>query len=283
MGYELLNQRGVKMTDTNNLSEDSLQFDQAEFDESQAKMIECHTCRNTIIETYFDVNGKTVCPLCRDKIETEQSGSGAGRFVRAVLFGVPAALVGAGIYYGISALTGYEFGLVAIVIGLMVGAAVRAGSRRKGGWLYQSLAIILTYIAIVSTYIPLIIQEFGKVDQSGKTEITQPSDIPQTPENNASVSLEISDENAAIQAGEITAVSITTGPPAPKEMPIIMGIIGLGALLLFAMIVPFLAGFENIMGLIIIAIGLYEAWKINKRNPLNITGPFSISSGKPVI
>lgn len=266
------------MTDTNNLSEDNLQFDQAEFDGTQTKDTECGECRNTIIETYFDVNGKTVCPACREKIETEQSGSGVVRFVRAILFGIPAALLGAGIYYGISALTGYEFGLVAIVIGLMVGAAVRAGSRRKGGWVYQTLAILLTYIAIVSTYIPYMIQGFNEANQEEITEINQTSDTTIS-DNNKNLSSSIPEEATVIPAGEKTTEATPEKLPDPEDVSLVMGLIGLVALLLFAMIVPFLAGFENILGLIIIAIGLYEAWKINKRIPLQITGPFSVSSG----
>lgn len=37
---------------------------------------------------------------------------------------------------------------------------------------------------------------------------------------------------------------------------------------------PFLDGVENIIGIVIIGIGLYEAWKINRRVRLEITGPF---------
>jgi hypothetical protein len=42
--------------------------------------------------------------------------------------------------------------------------------------------------------------------------------------------------------------------------------------------IPFLAGFENIIGLVIIAIGLYEAWKLNKRAELNVAGPFKVAA-----
>ena len=267
------------MTDTNNLPEDNLQFEKAEFDQAETKKIECAECRDTIINTYFDAGGKTVCLACRDKIEEEQSrGNGVTRFIRALLFGVPAAFLGAGIYYAISALTGYEFGLVAIVIGLMVGAAVRAGSRRKGGWAYQTLAVILTYLAIVSTYIPLIIQEARKTDQAGNTEIILPLDTARVQENNTAVSSEISEEQTSMQDIEFTAGTVPSGSSEPEEVSFLMGLIGLGVLLVFAMIVPFMMGFENILGLVIIAIGLYEAWKINKRNPIAITGPFTISS-----
>jgi hypothetical protein len=44
-----------------------------------------------------------------------------------------------------------------------------------------------------------------------------------------------------------------------------------------ALALPFLAGFKNIFGLVIIAIGLYEAWKINKRVKLDVTGPYHVA------
>ncbi len=44
---------------------------------------------------------------------------------------------------------------------------------------------------------------------------------------------------------------------------------------------PFLMGADSIIGLIIIAIGLYEAWKLNKRNPIVITGPFDLAAAGP--
>ncbi len=50
---------------------------------------------------------------------------------------------------------------------------------------------------------------------------------------------------------------------------------GLGLLLLFgyALAAPFLAGFRNILGLFIIGLGLYEAWRLNRRPELVLSGP----------
>lgn len=55
----------------------------------------------------------------------------------------------------------------------------------------------------------------------------------------------------------------------------------------YAFQAPFLGGANNLIGLVIIAIGLYEAWKLNRRIP--IAGPFRVvaagappSSGPPV-
>ena len=39
---------------------------------------------------------------------------------------------------------------------------------------------------------------------------------------------------------------------------------------------PFLSGASNIIGILIIGIALYEAWKLNKRVP--VTGPFQFAS-----
>jgi hypothetical protein len=45
----------------------------------------------------------------------------------------------------------------------------------------------------------------------------------------------------------------------------------------FVCAVPFLAGLQNFVGIVIIGIGLYEAWKLNRRIPLTIRGPHAIN------
>jgi hypothetical protein len=44
----------------------------------------------------------------------------------------------------------------------------------------------------------------------------------------------------------------------------------------YAFQAPFLGGANNLIGLLIIAIGLYEAWKLNRRIP--ISGPFRVGA-----
>jgi hypothetical protein len=48
-----------------------------------------------------------------------------------------------------------------------------------------------------------------------------------------------------------------------------------------AMALPFLQGFGNIIGIIIIGIGLYEAWKLNTRLRLEVTGPYQVAPAIP--
>jgi hypothetical protein len=52
----------------------------------------------------------------------------------------------------------------------------------------------------------------------------------------------------------------------------------LGVLLGIALAAPFLGGVENLLGIIIIGVGLYEAWKLNRHQPVVITGPHVLAS-----
>jgi hypothetical protein len=45
--------------------------------------------------------------------------------------------------------------------------------------------------------------------------------------------------------------------------------------------VPFLSGMENIIGLLIIGIGVYVAWSINKPATLSVTGPYQVGASGP--
>ena len=42
---------------------------------------------------------------------------------------------------------------------------------------------------------------------------------------------------------------------------------------------PFLGGFSNVIGLLIIAIGLFEAWKQTRPAPFTTSGPFPLGPG----
>ena len=148
------------------------------------------------------------------------------RFGISALFGFGAAIGGAVIWYAVRELTHAEWGLIGIVVGYLVGIAVRKGSRGWGGWQYQALAIALTYLAIAGAYVPLILK-------------------------------------AVTSDGHEISVHL------------------LIYLFAFACVVPFMGGVGNFIGWIIIAIALYQAWKINRRVPLEITGPYKIAPAPP--
>ena len=72
-------------------------------------------------------------------------------------------------------------------------------------------------------------------------------------------------------------VSSTTSAPAERRPTIVQLVFGVALLAALACAAPFLAGVQNVMGLVIIGIGLFEAWKFNKRREWRITGPHAIA------
>jgi len=238
----------------------NLQFDRAEGGTAAPT---CARCKKPLTTSYYQVNGAVVCDACRVALEAEWNRGGAGgRFITAAGLGVLAALLGSGLYYAILALTGYEFGLVAIVVGLMVGYAVRKGSNGRGGWRYQALAMFLTYTSIVSSYVPLIVGEALKQRQAELPAVD--TSVVLTPP------VATVDSTPTSELDETASESTAALSPPNIALAIVL-MIG------FLYAIPFLAGIENIMGLVIIGIGLYEAWKLNQRATLTVSGPYQVA------
>src|SRR5262250_1550147 len=87
----------------------------------------CVSCQSGIERTYFKANGKVVCPLCRIGLATPPKVGGGTRFLRALGLGAGAGVIGGTIWYAVGAATGYQLGFIAIIVGLLVGGAVRKG------------------------------------------------------------------------------------------------------------------------------------------------------------
>jgi hypothetical protein len=251
-----------------------LQFEKAEFAGGATQT--CTACSAGIHGEYYTINAQAVCPPCRNRASAP--GSGIARFVKAAAFGAVAAALGAGIYWAILALTGYEIGLISILVGFMVGAAVRAGSEQRGGWLYQLLAIFLTYTAIVSAYVPLVVKGFNEMAAAEKPAATTKDAPDGTGAPKATPTSATTDADDAVAESEENP----SDAAEPREPLGAIGlVIGLFLLILFIYALPFLSGMQNILGLVIIGIGLYQAWKLNCRVPLDIQGPFQAAPAAP--
>src|SRR5580658_7431285 len=139
----------------------------------------CIVCKQPVAGDYYNANGNILCPQCKLRIEAHQQPPPHTSLLRAALYGGAAALAGAIIYATVVIVTHLEIGLVAILIGYMVGRAIRYASRGLGGRPQQILAVALTYFAITTSYIPVFIYQASKArsaatanhaaDQSAKT------------------------------------------------------------------------------------------------------------------
>lgn len=123
-------------------------------------------CGTPLRTQYFHVGEQPACATCKDAVQRANEKAAtqsrrAGIMARAFGFGLAAAVAGAILYYAVIAITGWEIGLVAIVIGFMVGFAVQKGSGSAGGRRYQILAVVLTYFAVGLAYAPLAFKSFA--------------------------------------------------------------------------------------------------------------------------
>jgi len=220
----------------------ALQFDRAEFGDNQQAIV-CAMCKQDVTQSYYDAGGQIVCSHCRERMAQAADSWSGTRFGKATLAGLLAAIAGAILWWGVRELTGYEVGLVSIAIGIGVGRAVRWGSGNRGGRAYQLLAVFLTYAAVAGNYMPDVVKGFQE------------------------------------QAAQEKTTTAAKQEPAAKAEPVTVSQMALGFLAIFALAAaaPFFAGASNIIGLAIIAFGLWEAWKVNRRIALEFTGPFSVT------
>lgn len=242
-------------------SEDDLQFTKLELDGPGDGDVRCAQLGTPITGEYYLLNGEVISPEAKAGI-SEAAGapiSGASRFSKAALYGFVAAALGSLLYFLVSWLTGYELGLISIVVGIMVGKAVFIGSGNRGGRKYQVLAVLLTYLSIVSSYVPLIVMQFSE-EQTEQAKAVGGGEGP---------------SSGAEAVSEAPAQDAIGGPQDPEEQGefTLLGVVFLVGLL-FAL--PFLSGLENLLGLAIIAFGLWEAWKLTARAEMVIEGPFTI-------
>jgi hypothetical protein len=239
-----------------------LQFDHAEGDASSPGETTCAACKQRITTTYYEINGTVTCQRCRSQIlGAWNRGSPGARFAKALGLGAVAAALGAALYFGIEALTGYEFGLVAIVVGFMVGAAVHKGSNGRGGWRYQVLAMFLTYSAVVATDSSLIARELAK-EFRARADSVKASAAPELTMGSAAAGTSIKPDSAA-----------TKGPARPSLGAFV---VALAVLLGLAYAAPIMIGVSSPLHLLIAGFALYEAWKLNRGVALRVTGPYQV-------
>lgn len=199
------------------------------------------------------------CEGCVQELERQQPKDAHSGYVRGLLFGVGAAIIGMICYAGFTILTGFYIGYVSLAVGWLIGKAIMFGSRGIGGRRYQIAAVILTYAAVSLAAVPIAISSYVKA----KSEV-QSTQLKQKPPSTAA-----------------TGQSEETRPTAkPAFGAAILQLLALG------LASPFLElqdPFHGIIGLIILIVGIRIAWKITTgTRRADIQGPFENSSAAAV-
>jgi len=248
---------------------DELQFDRVETSGAQNEAgtdtpaVICEACGKPVGSQYYHINGKTVCDNCRQMVlSAAATPRTTGPLLRAGLFGLAAAVAGAAIYYAVIAITNFEIGLVAILIGYMVGYMVRKGAGGRGGRRFQVLAVVLTYWAVGLAYTPLAFKGASDDDKVATASDSAVATPPALDTSNA-VSGELRDEDSG--GGSVLKV------------------FGLLVALAFALPVMYVAQSMpgGILSAIIILIGLRQAWSMTASPRLEISGPYKVGAVTP--
>ncbi len=226
---------------------DSLQFQKAEFAGGERT---CDACKGELLGEYYKLySGQenisashTICAACAVKVEAEQASPSHAALVRGVLYGAGMTLACCAGSAAVIMISGLEIGLVSILVGYLVGRAVKQGAQGRGARRLQVVAVGLTYLSITFSYIPVGIQQYRKQKADIKAQV----------------------EKAA--SGEV----VTRVPPVNFVMTLAL-LSGL------AVVSPFLnlqEGIGGLLGIFILFLGLQRAWAMTGRDPRQVTGPF---------
>src|ERR1039458_3294691 len=227
------------------LSPQDLQFQHAEpigDAASEGSAQTCAACKQPVGDTFYQAQSHVVCPPCAARIQAAQQAAPPLSLMRAALYGGAAALGGCAIYALVAIVLHAEIGIIAILVGWMVGKAIRHASYGRGGRPQQILAVTLTYFAITTSYIPVVLYQYAR----------SPHRVEQRQQ------------------------AQTTDAPADARPRISFSGIAL-FLLIRAAIAPFLSltsGISAWISLFILFIGLRYAWKLTERREILLMGPY---------
>jgi hypothetical protein len=243
-------------------ADDGLQFDRIVADPSAAAgtsggTVVCAACRTPIAVAYFDIGGHVVCDRCRHRMElAADTPRGVVPLLVAGACGLGAGIVGAVIYYSVIAIAHLEIGLIAILIGYMVGYAVRRGAGGRGGLRFQILAVALTYTSIAFAYTPLVVK--GVRDRQTR-EASATADGKSRPR---------ADVNAGLRARDV--------PRRVGGVQMIAMLAGFIVTLPIAVIVGNLP--SGLITAVIIAVGMRQAWRMTAAPILEFRGPYRVGT-----
>ena len=262
-------------------SQDDLQFDRAvHADATNGQSgLTCGICGAALSTQYYHVADRPACERCKEAAEAEnRKADGARRHPgvlgRSLAFGFAAAIAGAILYYAVIAITGWEIGLVALVIGFMVGAAVRKGSANAGGRRFQWIAVVLTYFAVGLAYSPIAFKSILE----GNSPAATTGDTTATGRDSAA-----STDSAGSAVATAGAATAGTGADSSTTASGMALALGATFLFIFALPVLYVAGSmpSGLISALIIVFGMQQAWKMTAKAEVPISGPYRVGSDGP--
>jgi uncharacterized protein (DUF983 family) len=218
----------------------------------------CRICSSSIFNDYYRVNNQMACAKCAGEAREGQPSDSHAAFLRGLVLGVGAAVLGLILYATFTIATDFYLGFIALGVGWLVAKAMLKGSNGIGGRRYQIAAVLLTYGAISVAAIPIGIA--GAIKQNKERVVQQKQSA-------------AADEPSAGDSGSTPAES------APR-VRLNLGSFAL-KLLMLGLASPFLEledPLHGLIGLVILFVGLRIAFQLTAARPLDVDGPYRVTA-----
>jgi hypothetical protein len=241
----------------------SPQFGTAEYVGTPGEL-RCHFCKQPTPQQYYRVGGVTACGTCTEIARNQMPQDQHSNYVRALLFGTGAAVLGLiGYATLVIMFQGWTIGYISLGVGYIVGRAMMFGSNGVGGRRYQIAAVLLTYAAVSIAAVPIQLVLSAKHKQTQQEQVEQ-----EQQQFEKEFGHQPSDTRPEPEAAPRSSANQVLG----------YLVLGLASPFLELMGNPIYGG----LGLVILFVGIQFAWRTTAgKTPLEIFGPFDGSAPKP--
>jgi hypothetical protein len=205
----------------------------------------CGACKRPIGGPYFLINGVRACGDCTKTIQARIPQDSHAAFVRAVLFGIAGAIAGFALYVVFALATGLVIGFVSLAVGFIVGKAMHLGSRGVGGRRYQIVALILTYLAVSMSAVPIAIYQY----RQHHAPAAQAAPVDAAPQQ----------------------IPGSDTPPHEQSLGKVLGVLAL--LGIASPLLELKDPAHGLIGLVILFVGMRFAWRFTAGRSVNVSGP----------
>ena len=235
---------------------DGLQFQTAEFAGRK-----CTICSSGIGKAYYQIQGRDACAACAQARLTSQNAiDSGGKMVKALLWGGGAAVLGSAAFAAV-ALMGFKLAILSIGIGWLVGTAIKKGTEGHTSRKYQVIAVVMTYLAIATSYIPVVIVQLSKKHQTKAQAKVVSIDKPDAAAMDADSALAEPKRSKPLVGSPVLALALAAG---------------------LVLALPLLDAFGSMPGglltLLIVFFGLQQAWKQTAPDVALVAGPYQNST-----
>lgn len=247
----------------------------------------CRLCEQRPTGSYFWVGGGVFCAPCKDRVLADKPSLKV--YLRAAALAFAAGLAAAVVDIGVTAASGSQFAIIAILMGWAVGWGMKKGSGGRGGRKFQFLAASLVYCVISLSLLGQIL--YGVLYAGPDSEVytplagprlVVPGSPPATPGPEASPALEASPSPVVEVEESPTLAPAEEGSELqaqPLEERGFHPLVTFVLVMLVSLALPVIMASYAPLSILFYCLALYQAWVMTGALP--VEGPIALESELP--